>query len=45
MHNQRHAEMLERTAITDDDLHAATVTLDRLERFWTRVPDMQAIAV
>jgi DNA-binding MarR family transcriptional regulator len=38
MHH-RHAEMLERTAITEEDLHAATVTLGRLERFWTRIPD------
>ena len=34
--HQRHAEMLERAAITDEDLHAAAVTLDRLEHFWTR---------
>jgi len=45
IHVRRHAELLERTEITDEDLRAATVTLDRLERFWTRVPDIQAIAV
>jgi hypothetical protein len=27
--------MLERTDITDEDLHAATVTPRRLEGFWT----------
>ena len=45
IHDRRHAELLERTEITDEDLRAATVTLDRLERFWTRVPDIQATAV
>jgi DNA-binding MarR family transcriptional regulator len=42
--HQRHAEILERTAITDEDLHAASVTLRRLERFWTHVPDIKAAA-
>jgi DNA-binding MarR family transcriptional regulator len=32
--HQRHVEMLSQTAITDEDLSAATVTLRRLERFW-----------
>ena len=41
---QRHAEMLERAAITDEDLHAATVTLRRLESFWTLLPDIKAAA-
>jgi DNA-binding MarR family transcriptional regulator len=42
--HQRHVEMLNQTAITDQDLRAATVTLGRLERFWIRVPDINAIA-
>jgi hypothetical protein len=42
--HQRHAEMLERTAITEN-LHAATVTLDRFERFWTGVSGEEATAV
>jgi len=37
--HQRHTEMLNQTAITDDDLTAATVTLRRLERFWIRAGD------
>ena len=41
---QRHAEMLERAAITDEDLHAATVTLRRLESFLTLLPDIKAAA-
>src|SRR5215475_4530754 len=41
---QRHVEMLERTAITETDLHAAAVTLGRLERFWTRIPDIKTAA-
>jgi DNA-binding MarR family transcriptional regulator len=36
--HKRHAEMLEQTAITDEDLHVANATLGRLERFWTRIP-------
>jgi hypothetical protein len=31
--------MLDQTAITDDDLWAATGTLRRLERFWVRAGD------
>jgi predicted transcriptional regulator len=42
--HQRHAEMLERTAVTDKDLHAASVTLRRLEHFWTLIPDLEAVA-
>jgi len=38
--HQRHLKMLNETAITDDDLAAATVTLRRLERFWTRAGDL-----
>ena len=43
MHH-RHAEVLERTDITDKDLHTASVTLRRLEHFWTRVPAIKAVA-
>jgi DNA-binding MarR family transcriptional regulator len=38
--HQRHVEMLNQTAITDEDLQAATVTLRRLERFWIRAGDL-----
>jgi DNA-binding MarR family transcriptional regulator len=38
--HQRHVEMLNQSAITGEDLQAATVTLRRLERFWIRVPDV-----
>jgi DNA-binding MarR family transcriptional regulator len=38
--HQRHVEMLNQTAITDDDLAGATVTLRRLERFWIRASDL-----
>jgi DNA-binding MarR family transcriptional regulator len=37
--HQRHVEMLNQTAITDEDLTTATVTLRRLERFWIRAGD------
>ena len=37
---RRHVEMLNQTAITDDDLQSATVTLRRLERFWIRAGDL-----
>jgi DNA-binding MarR family transcriptional regulator len=37
--HQRHIEMLGKTAIIDEDLTAATVTLRRLERFWIRAGD------
>jgi DNA-binding MarR family transcriptional regulator len=40
--HQRQVEMLNQTAITDEDLQAATATLRRLERFWIRVPDINA---
>ena len=43
MMHQRHIEMLNQTAITDEDLQAATVTLRRLERFWIRVPEAAAL--
>jgi DNA-binding MarR family transcriptional regulator len=36
---QRHTEMLNQTAMTDEELSAATVTLRRLERFWIRAGD------
>src|ERR1700721_2965868 len=39
MHS-RHVEMLNQTAITDEDLQSATVTLRRLERFWIRAGDL-----
>jgi DNA-binding MarR family transcriptional regulator len=42
--HQRHTEMLNQNAITDKDLHAADVTLGRLERFWTRIRDRKAVA-
>jgi hypothetical protein len=42
--HRRHAEMLERTDITDEDFHAASLTLRRLAHFWTRVPDIKAAA-
>ena len=42
--HQRHVEMLERTAITEKDLHAATVTLGRLDRFWTRIQGIKPAA-
>ena len=38
--HQRHVEMLNQTAITNEDLSAATVTLRRLERFWIRAGDL-----
>jgi DNA-binding MarR family transcriptional regulator len=38
--HQRHVEMLNQTAITDEDLTAATVTLRRLERFWVHAGDL-----
>jgi DNA-binding MarR family transcriptional regulator len=38
--HQRHVEMLNQTAITDEDLSSATVTLRRLERFWIRAGDL-----
>ena len=42
--HQRHVEMLNQAAITGEDLHEATVTLRRLERFWIRVPEMNPVA-
>jgi DNA-binding MarR family transcriptional regulator len=38
--HQRHAEMLKETTITDEDLRAATITLRRLEHYWTLIPDL-----
>jgi DNA-binding MarR family transcriptional regulator len=38
--HQRHVELLNQTAITDDDLQAATVTFRRLEQFWIRAGDL-----
>ena len=47
--HQRYAEMLSRTAVSADDLQAASVTLRRLERFWIRAGDLvqrpQALAL
>jgi len=37
-------EMLDQAAITDKELHAATVTLGRLELFWAILPDTKAAA-
>jgi DNA-binding MarR family transcriptional regulator len=42
--HQRQVEMLHQTAVTDEDLQALTKTLGRLERFWSRVPDINAVA-
>jgi DNA-binding MarR family transcriptional regulator len=42
--HQRQVEMLNQTAISKEDLEAATVTLRRLERFWTRASDLSAAA-
>jgi DNA-binding MarR family transcriptional regulator len=38
--HRRHAEMLSQTAVSADDLLAASVTLRRLERFWMRAADL-----
>ena len=38
--HRRHAEMLSRAALSADDLQATSVTLRRLERFWTRAADL-----
>jgi len=40
MMHSLHVEMLNQTAITDEDLQSATVTLRRLERFWIRAGDL-----
>ena len=37
--HQRHIAMLDRTAITEQELQATTETLRRLERFWIRALD------
>jgi DNA-binding MarR family transcriptional regulator len=42
--HQRHVEMLSHTAITKEDLQTAAVTLRRLEGFWVRVPEINAVA-
>jgi DNA-binding MarR family transcriptional regulator len=39
---QRHVEILNQFAIANEDLQEVTVTLDRLDRFWDRVPDLRA---
>src|SRR5580704_9814373 len=36
MMHQRHIEMLDQTAITEEDLQSATTSLRRLDRFWDR---------
>jgi DNA-binding MarR family transcriptional regulator len=38
--HKRHIEMLSQTAVTHDDLQAASQTLRRLERFWIRAGDL-----
>jgi DNA-binding MarR family transcriptional regulator len=38
--HQRHVEMLSETAITGQDLTAATVTLRHLEQFWIRAGNL-----
>jgi DNA-binding MarR family transcriptional regulator len=42
--HQRQVEMLHQIAISKEDLQAATVTLRRLERFWTRASDLTVAA-
>jgi DNA-binding MarR family transcriptional regulator len=42
--HQRHVEILDQAAITDEDLHAATVTLGALDGFWTGILDFKAVA-
>ena len=37
---QRHLEMLSQATLNMDDLHTASVTLRRLERFWIRAGDL-----
>ena len=37
--HQRHIAMLDRTAITEQELQATTETLRQLERFWFRALD------
>lgn len=41
--HQRHIEMMERD-VTAEELHAAIVTLGRLDGLWTSVPDIRAVA-
>src|ERR1700721_2985588 len=38
--HQRHVEMLNQTAITDEDLSGTTLTSRRLDRFWIRAGDL-----
>jgi hypothetical protein len=38
--HQRHLELLARSALTDEDLGAATAALDRLERIWIQAGDL-----
>jgi DNA-binding MarR family transcriptional regulator len=38
--HQRHTELLSRSALSADDLQVTSVTLRRLERFWTRAVDL-----
>jgi DNA-binding MarR family transcriptional regulator len=42
--HQRHVELLHQTAIIEEDLQAATVTLRRLERFLLHSPEINAAA-
>jgi DNA-binding MarR family transcriptional regulator len=38
--HRRHAEMLPQAALSAEDLHGASTTLRRLERFWIRAGDV-----
>jgi DNA-binding MarR family transcriptional regulator len=38
--HQRHVEMLGQTAITEADLQGVSMTLRRLEQFWTQASDL-----
>jgi DNA-binding MarR family transcriptional regulator len=40
--HQRHLKLLEQTAISEADLEAAIITLQRLERFWMHGSDVSA---
>jgi DNA-binding MarR family transcriptional regulator len=42
--HQGHVEMLERTGITERDLHAATATLGRIDHFWSQVRNTKPAA-
>ena len=42
--HQRHVEMLGQSAITEADLQGVSMTLRRLEQFWTQASDLGAAA-